>query len=399
MGCRPRRGWLRKLTTHPGRPRRCPRRTGAPAPSSAALQSRHHGRCRNPRPLSASGRAGVFQCVGTPAASQAPPPGRSEAGDGRLRCRGCAAASCCTALRRPVVLVVRPRGERRTGGIPARRARRPPRRRGRYGWSAPSCRSSLSRRRRRGPKSPSPGMPFTGNLLGHRLSPPVVTCSGQALSASSRPRTTCMDVTSRSATQPDPGVFRLLGVQRKWAGKQAAPARRSSQTSTRPCQEHGALDMGAAGDPDHRRRRARSATSCAWDGAMSSRPRRPRRRVAADGAGPRPRGRPRCRRAPARPSSRSRERPLSTCRSRAWDSASRVEGGRAPAAHPGRRLFSQSSLPGPAPIRRPRSVQLPPSTPVIVRVDAGVVELLVDPEPRGLVDPSAAPVCRIVRES
>ena len=39
------------------------------------------------------------------------------------------------------------------------------------------------------------------------------------------------------------------------------------------------------------------------------------------------------------------------------------------------------------------------STPVIVRVDAGVVEFLVDPEPRGLVDPSAGPVCRIVRES
>ena len=35
------------------------------------------------------------------------------------------------------------------------------------------------------------------------------------------------------------------------------------------------------------------------------------------------------------------------------------------------------------------------STPVIVRVDAGVVEFLVDPEPRGLVDPSAGPVCRI----
>ena len=31
---------------------------------------------------------------------------------------------------------------------------------------------------------PSPGMPCTGNLLGHRLSLPVATCSGQALSAS-----------------------------------------------------------------------------------------------------------------------------------------------------------------------------------------------------------------------
>ena len=39
--------------------------------------------------------------------------------------------------------------------------------------------------------------------------------------------------------------------------------------------------MGAAGDPDHRRRRAHSATSCAWDGAMSSRPRRVGRAVAA----------------------------------------------------------------------------------------------------------------------
>ena len=70
------------------------------------------------------------------------------------------------------------------GGTPARRARRPPRRRDRYGWSAPSCRSRLSRRRRRGPRLPSPGMPCTGNLLGHPLSPPVATCSGQALSAS-----------------------------------------------------------------------------------------------------------------------------------------------------------------------------------------------------------------------
>ena len=82
----------------------------------------------------------VFRCVGTPAASQAPPPGRSGAGDGRLRCRGCAAASM---LHRPSA-AGRPRrcpGERRTGGTPARRARRPPRRRDRYGWSAPSCRS------------------------------------------------------------------------------------------------------------------------------------------------------------------------------------------------------------------------------------------------------------------
>ena len=134
-----------------------------------------------PRPLSASGRAGVFRCVGTPAASQAPPPGRSGAGDGRLRCRGCAAAPMLhrpSAAGRPRRC---PRGERRTGGTPARRARRPPRRRDRYGWSAPSCRSRLCRRRRRGPRLPSPGMPCTGNLLGHRLSLPVATCSGQAL--------------------------------------------------------------------------------------------------------------------------------------------------------------------------------------------------------------------------
>ena len=57
---------------------------------------------------------------------------------------------CCTALRRPVVLVVVPEASAAPGGTPARRARRPPRRRDRYGWSAPSCRSRLSRRRRRG---------------------------------------------------------------------------------------------------------------------------------------------------------------------------------------------------------------------------------------------------------
>ena len=33
-------------------------------------------------------------------------------------------------------------------------------------------------------KGAQPGMPCTGNLLGHRLSLPVATCSGQALSAS-----------------------------------------------------------------------------------------------------------------------------------------------------------------------------------------------------------------------
>ena len=86
---------------------------------------------------------------------------------------------CCTALRRPVVLVV-PEAS-----------------------AAPACRSRLSRRRQGGPGCPRRGCPARGTCSGIACRLPlqlvlVKPCQPR------RPRTTCMDVASRSATQPDP---------------------------------------------------------------------------------------------------------------------------------------------------------------------------------------------------
>ena len=194
-------GWLRKLTTHPGRPRRCPRRTGAPAPVIGRPPEPPARPVPEPAPAFGFGsRRGFPVRMNTGSVSGASTwakwSRRRSTTLSRLRGRFNAAP---------------PFGGRSSSSLSQRRA---PHRRHSCS-SSPSSSPQTEQIWMVGAVMPLPlfsaeakGGPGCPRRRCPALASPVASrCNlfwSSLVSLGSRPRTTCMDVASRSATQPDP---------------------------------------------------------------------------------------------------------------------------------------------------------------------------------------------------